>query len=62
MKEMKHEVLHDTSMQDDMAKAKRRRECMVMTPHEAMLYCEAPNAARGNDHPAYPDDDYGDTR
>ena len=43
-----------------MKHAKKRMKCIVMNEHEAMLHCEAPNAARGNEHPAYPMHGYED--
>ena len=47
-------------MRDALRKARRRAEGMTMTAEEGELYCENPKAARMNDHPAYPDDDYGE--
>ena len=58
--EMEVEVLSEEPlMQDALKKASRRAKGMMMTADEAKLFCENPNAARGNKHPAYPDDDYG---
>jgi hypothetical protein len=59
--EMEVEVLKDTTDRDNAARARRRAERIVMSAGEAELYCEAPNQARGNDRPAYPDPMYGDT-
>lgn len=56
MKKMDVEVLKDTSMSDDARRARKRYERIVMSEHEASLYCESPNAARKNDSPGYPED------
>lgn len=59
--EMEVEVLsEDSLMRDAQAKASRRLKSMTMTAEEQKLYCDNPNAARGNKHPGYPDSDYGD--
>ena len=58
---MEVEVLSEEPlMQDALKKAARRAKGMTMTADEATLFREAPNEARGNKHPAYPDDDYGE--
>lgn len=59
--DMEVEVLKDTVDADDARRARKRYGRIVMNAHEASLYCEAPNAASRNDHPAYPDPTYGDT-
>jgi hypothetical protein len=58
--DMECEVLKDTSDADAMKQARKRMARICMTASEAQLYCEAPNAARGNDRPGYPDMDYSD--
>ena len=59
--EMEVEVLsEEPNERDALKKASRRAKGMMMTADEAKLFCENPNAARGNKHPAYPDDDYGE--
>lgn len=45
---------------DDAKKAKRRMKNMCATPEEVERYMCAPNAARHNDHPAIPLEDYGE--
>mgnify|MGYP001587478949 FL=1 len=51
--DMEVEVLTEPS---DAGRAKQRMSKIVMSAEEKKLYCGAPNAARGNDHPACPDD------
>ena len=55
--DMEVEILKEPS---DAAHAKQRMAKCVMTPAEQALYRYAPNAARGNIHPGYPDEDYGE--
>ena len=59
--DMETQVLKDTTAADDAKCARKRYERIVMSAHEANLYCEAPNEASRNDRPAYPDPTYGDT-
>lgn len=53
------EVIRDTTARDDLAKARRRSERIVMSAKEAEIYCENPNAQ--TDNPGYPDPNYGDS-
>lgn len=55
--DMEIEILTEPS---DAARARKRMARMTMTAEEQLLYKCAPNAARGNKHPAYPDEDYGE--
>ena len=59
-REMKIEIIKDTSMQDDLARARRRQRSIVANSQECELAAFAPNAARDNAHPAMPCPDYGD--
>jgi hypothetical protein len=52
------EVIKDTTMRDDVAKARRRGERIVMNAKECELFCENPNAQ--TDRPGYPDQTYGE--
>ena len=61
MDEMKTEVLSMAELDaDSLARAKRREARCEMTPEEQELFEYAPNRARGNTRPGYPDSDYGE--
>lgn len=54
--DMEVEVLTEPS---DLEHAAKRAKRIFMDADEMKLYCEAPNAARGNKHPGYStDEDY----